>query len=68
MNKTHIILFLCFVGGPSRDAKDLGWLEFVPRENRPVAHVVASSHVLAPWLWKDYYPQDWISRVSQEHW
>jgi hypothetical protein len=46
---------------------DMGWLEFVPREARPAVHVVASSHVLSPFLWRDYYPQDWLSRVRQEH-
>jgi hypothetical protein len=46
---------------------DMGWLEFVPREVRPQVHVVASSHVLSPFLWKDYYPQDWLSKVRQEH-
>lgn len=54
-------------GGPSRDAKDLGWLEFCPAESRPLVHVIASSHVLAPWRWKEYYTQEWISHVSQEH-
>ena len=55
-------------GGPSRKAQNLGWLEFCPMEHRPVAHVIASSHVLAPWMWKDYYPQDWIQHVSLDHW
>lgn len=54
-------------GGPPREIKDLKWLEFLPKDNRPVAHVVASSHVLAPWMWKEYYPQDWISQVDLEH-
>ena len=55
-------------GGPEREIKDLGWLEFAPREARPVVHCVCSSHVLAPFLWKDYYPQDWLNKVKQEHW
>lgn len=55
-------------GGPERELKDLGWLEFAPREVRPTVHCVCSSHVLAPFLWKDYYPQDWLSKVKQEHW
>jgi hypothetical protein len=46
---------------------DMGWLEFVPKEVRPQVHVVASSHVLSPFLWKDYYPQDWLSMIRQEH-
>ncbi len=36
--------------GPGRQIMDLGWLEFVPREVRPQVHIVASSHVLAPYL------------------
>jgi hypothetical protein len=54
--------------GDNRELTELGWLEFAPREVRPVAHVVCSSHVLAPYLWKEYYPQDWLSKVRQEHW
>lgn len=55
-------------GGPAgRNIIDMGWLEFVPREVRPQVHVVCSSHVLSPYLWKDYYPQDWLSQVRQEH-
>jgi hypothetical protein len=50
-----------------RKVMDIGWLEFVPREVRPRVHIVCSSHVLAPYLWKDYYPQDWLSVVRQEH-
>lgn len=57
------------LGGPAdRELKDLGWLEFAPREVRPIVHCVCSSHVLAPFLWKDYYPQDWLNKVRQEHW
>ena len=56
-------------GGPgNRELKDLGWLEFAPRGVRPTVHCVCSSHVLAPFLWKEYYPQDWLSKVKQEHW
>lgn len=53
--------------GEGRPLMELGWLEFVPKEVRPQVHVVASSHVLSPFLWKDYYPQDWLSQVRQEH-
>lgn len=53
--------------GPQRPAKDLGWLEFCPGEFRPLAHVVAASHVLSPWLWKNYYPQPWLEHVTQRH-
>jgi hypothetical protein len=54
--------------GDNRELTELGWLEFAPREVRPTVHCVCSSHVLAPYLWKDYYPQDWLSKVRQEHW
>jgi hypothetical protein len=56
-----------FAGGAGRNIMDLGWLEFAPRECRPQVHVVCSSHVLSPFLWKDYYPQDWLTKVRQEH-
>ncbi len=54
-------------GGPKRDVKDLSWLEFCPGKHRPLVHVLTSSHVLSPWLWKQYYPQPWLSVVTQEH-
>ena len=54
-------------GGPPRLAEELGWLEFCPGSYRPLVHVVASSHVLSPWLWKNYYPQPWLEHVKQEH-
>jgi len=54
-------------GGKRRNAADLNWLEFCPGKFRPLAHVLASSHVLSPWLWKNYYPQPWLENVSQEH-
>lgn len=54
-------------GGPKRHVKDLSWLEFCPGKHRPLAHVVTSSHVLSPWLWKRYYPQPWLSVLTQEH-
>jgi len=54
-------------GGPGRNVMELGWLEFVPREVRPKVHVACASHVVSPFLWKNYYPQDWLSRVRQEH-
>mmetsp|Transcript_10674 Transcript_10674/g.25694 ORF Transcript_10674/g.25694 Transcript_10674/m.25694 type:complete len:489 (-) Transcript_10674:123-1589(-) len=53
--------------GDQRTLDQLGWLEFAPREVRPMVHCVCSSHVLAPYLWKDYYPQDWLKKVRQEH-
>lgn len=54
-------------GGPQREAKDLRWLEFCPGNFRPLCHVVASSHVLSPWLWRQYYPQPWLEQVTQKH-
>jgi hypothetical protein len=54
--------------GDKRELTELGWLEYAPREVRPVVHCVCSSHVLAPFLWNDYYPQDWLAKVRQEHW
>jgi len=54
-------------GGKSRNASELDWLEFCPGKFRPLVHVVASSHVLSPWLWKKYYPQPWLDKISQEH-
>mmetsp|Transcript_12419 Transcript_12419/g.18206 ORF Transcript_12419/g.18206 Transcript_12419/m.18206 type:complete len:464 (+) Transcript_12419:98-1489(+) len=54
-------------GGPRRPVQELSWLEYVPPTFRPLVHVVASSHVLAPWLWPEYYPQPWLKSVNQEH-
>ena len=54
-------------GTGQRRMLDMSWMEFVPREVRPKVHIVCSSHVLAPYLWKDYYPQDWLSLVRSEH-
>ena len=54
-------------GGNGRKMIDMGWLEFVPREHRPQVHIVASSHVLSPFLWRDYYPQEWLAQVRQDH-
>ena len=54
-------------GGAGRKIMELGFLEFIPRELRPNVHVVCSSHVVSPFLWNDYYPQDWLSQVRQEH-
>lgn len=54
-------------GVKQRKMLDMNWLEFVPKEVRPRVHIVCSSHVLAPYLWKDYYPQEWLSVVRPEH-
>lgn len=53
--------------GDQRSLKELGWLEYAPREVRPMVHCVCSSHVLSPYLWKEYYSQDWLNKVRQEH-
>ncbi|CAB9520864.1 expressed unknown protein [Seminavis robusta] len=53
--------------GGTGTAKDMGWLEFMPREHRPNVHVITSSHVVSPFLWLDYYPYDWLTQVKQEH-
>lgn len=55
-------------GGPRREAKDLGWLEFCPKNFRPVVHCVAASHVIAPWRWGNYYTHEWLTKVKPEHW
>ena len=28
---------------------------------------MASSHVLSPWKWPQYYGQDWLREVNEEH-
>ena len=53
--------------GKGGDVKDMGWMQFIPREHRPNVHVVCSSHVVSPFLWLDYYPHDWLTQVRQEH-
>ena len=53
--------------GPSRNAKDLGWLEFCPGKHRPLVHVLTSAHVLSPWLWPKYYSEGWLKDVRREH-
>lgn len=53
--------------GPPRAPHQLNWLEFCPTNFRPKVHVVASSHVISPWLWPKYYAQDWLQIVTQEH-
>jgi hypothetical protein len=54
-------------GADGRRLIDLGWLECVPEEVWPQVHVVCSTHILSPFLWKDYYPQDWLSQVKQKY-
>lgn len=53
--------------GPPRLPHQLNWLEFCPAAFRPRVHVVASSHVISPWMWPKYYSQDWLRTVTHEH-
>jgi hypothetical protein len=53
--------------GPPRLPHQLNWLEFCPTAFRPKVHVVASSHVISPWLWPKYYSQDWLKVIKQEN-
>lgn len=53
--------------GPKRTPSQLNWLEFCPTAFRPKVHIVASSHVVSPFLWPKYYNQDWLKIVTQEH-
>lgn len=53
--------------GPPRLPHQLNWLEFCPAAFRPKVHVVASSHVISPWLWPKYYNQEWLRTITQEH-
>lgn len=53
--------------GPRRMPHQLNWLEFCPVAFRPRVHVVASSHVISPWMWPKYYGQEWLRAVNHEH-
>lgn len=33
----------------------------------PTHHVVTSSHVVSPWRWPRYYPEEWLQFVTEEH-
>ena len=33
----------------------------------PQYHVVTASHVVAPWKWPKYYPDEWLQYVNQAH-
>ena len=33
----------------------------------PSHHVVTSSHVVSPWKWPRYYPDEWLQFVKEEH-
>ncbi len=30
-------------------------------------HILASSHVVAPWKWPKYYPIEWIQRINEHY-
>lgn len=30
-------------------------------------HVVTSSHVISPWKWPKYYPDEWIQHINEKH-
>jgi hypothetical protein len=34
---------------------------------QPQFHVVTSSHVVAPWRWPRYYPEEWLRAVTPAH-
>jgi hypothetical protein len=46
----------------AKAAKNAAGLEF-----RPTHHVVTSSHVVSPWLWPKYYPEEWLQFVNEQH-
>jgi len=33
----------------------------------PRVHVLTASHVVAPWRWPKYYPEDWLQQVNERH-
>jgi hypothetical protein len=33
----------------------------------PTYHVVTSSHVVSPWKWPNYYPEEWLQHVNEQH-
>ena len=39
-----------------------GVRKFVPKY-----HLVTASHVVAPWMWPKYYPDEWLQYVNQSH-
>ena len=40
---------------------------FVPSSADGALHVVGSSHVVAPWRWRGYYPQEWVGALDASH-
>ena len=43
-------------------AADKSGLSFFPSH-----HIVTSSHVVSPWKWPRYYPEEWLQFVTEEH-
>ena len=33
----------------------------------PKVHLLTASHVVAPWRWPKYYPEDWLQHVNEKH-
>ena len=33
----------------------------------PTHHLVTSSHVVSPWRWPRYYPDEWLQFVNEKH-
>lgn len=33
----------------------------------PSYHVITSSHVVSPWKWPKYYPDEWLQFVNEQH-
>jgi hypothetical protein len=47
--------------------QDFGWLDYIPRPQRPRVHVLAASHVLSPFLWREYYPYEELQSITLEN-
>lgn len=48
--------------GPAGPTVEKDVRKFVPKY-----HLVTASHVVAPWLWPKYYPDEWLRYVDQRH-
>jgi hypothetical protein len=46
----------------NNNSKDLEIPTFLPK-----FHVVTASHVVSPWLWPKYYPEQWLQYVDARH-
>lgn len=55
-------------GTGSRSAK-VSFREFSQRAPFPApkVHLVTASHVVAPWRWPKYYPEEWLQQVCEKH-